>query len=520
MSERFIYKNVVVVGLDGMGVYNKNAKTPNLDRIFANGAVTYSALSMSPTSSAENWGAMLLGASPEIHKISNELDMNRRNTGEKFPSVFKRLREVMPDARLSSFVNWKPINNGIIEDGLNVIMDNGKDDELCDKIVAEIKNKPAFLFIQFDEIDGAGHGFGYGSDGYLAQIEKEDAYVGRIYDAYVENGLIDDTLFIAVADHGGILVGHGSYTDEEKYIYLALTGKSVQQGEIGPAYTRDISSIVLYALGVGYPEYDEKGYSSQVPDGIFAEINGKYKKVEAKDLYFEPHQTPEYDGEKGLSKFFDADRIRLALFMDGEVKDSSGKNSLEEFNTVEYEDGVFGKCGILGKNGHITVKDFKLGEGDFSIAYWSKVNPDIDECHSICSNKDWFWRYRGGKGIGVAFRSHDIIFNMSDGKTRYEIMAGFPLEIGNGWIHILQTVDRKNNKVKVYMNFKEAFESEIYGNLGTDIDTELQFNIGNDGLGTFSNEKYDQRICIDDFIIFGDALSEDDVKKFAEYYGI
>ncbi|MBQ2880856.1 MAG: alkaline phosphatase, partial [Clostridia bacterium] len=301
MSERFIYKNVVVVGLDGMGVYNKNAKTPNLDRIFVNGAVTYSALSMSPTSSAENWGAMLLGASPEIHKISNELDMNRRNTGEKFPSVFKRLREVMPDARLSSFVNWKPINNGIIEDGLNVIMDNGKDDELCDKIVAEIKNKPAFLFIQFDEIDGAGHGFGYGSDGYLAQIEKEDAYVGRIYDAYVENGLIDDTLFIVVADHGGILVGHGSYTDEEKYIYLALTGKSVQQGEIGPAYTRDISSIVLYALGVDYPEYDEKGYSSQVPDGIFAEINGKYKKVEAKDLYFEPRQTPEYDGEKGLS---------------------------------------------------------------------------------------------------------------------------------------------------------------------------------------------------------------------------
>ena len=36
MSERFIYKHVVVVGLDGMGIFNKKANTPCMDKIFEN----------------------------------------------------------------------------------------------------------------------------------------------------------------------------------------------------------------------------------------------------------------------------------------------------------------------------------------------------------------------------------------------------------------------------------------------------------------------------------------------------
>ena len=521
MSERTIYKHVVVVGLDGMGVYNKNANTPCMDKIFENGAVTYEALSMSPTSSAENWGSMLLGASPEIHRMSNEMDMRRRNTGEVFPSVFKRIREAMPEARLSSFVNWRPINGMLIEDGIDVVFDNrGNDPELCDIIIPEIDNKPTFLFIQFDDIDGQGHGTGYGSSEYLAKIEEEDSFVGRIYDAYVKNGIIDDTLFIAVADHGGILTGHGSYSDGEKYIYLAATGKNVQKGTIGPAYTRDISAIVLYALGIDFPEYEEKGFSSQVPDGIFPEINSLYKTVKSKDLYFEYRPTPDYNGKKGLSEFIDSDKIRLAIDFDCEIKDISGKNTLEEHGKIVYEDGVYGKCGVLGDNGYITVKDFKLGTGSFSFGYWTKIDPNIEEGHSICANKDWFWRYRAGKGIGVAFRAHDIIFNLADGNTRFEITTGFPLDIGSGWIHILQVVDKENKKVRIYMNFKEVYVADIYESLEDDIDTEFPFNIGNDGLGTFSNDRYHQNIYIDDLMIFGDALIDSEIEKLSEYYNI
>ena len=46
----------------------------------------------------------------------------------------------------------------------------------------------------------------------------------------------------------------------------------------------------------------------------------------------------------------------------------------------------------------------------------------------------------------------------------------------------------------------------------------MPFTIGNDGLGTFSNEKYELLLNMDDFIFFGDALSQEDVSKLAEYY--
>lgn len=515
------YKYVAVIGLDGMGVYNKNANTPCMDKIFENGAVTYSALSMSPTSSAENWGAMLLGASPEVHMMANEMDNGRRNSGVKFPSVFKRLREAMPDARLSSFVHWNPINAYIIEDGLNVVFVNNRNDaELCDLIVDEVSNKPNFLFVQLDDIDGQGHDFGYGNKEYLDKIEEEDAFVGKIFEAYKNNGILEETLFICVADHGGIHFAHGSFSDGEKYIYLAARGEGVAKGEIGAAYTRDIAAIVLYALGVDFPEYEEKGFSSQVPDGIFPETKGTYKKIEEKDLYFSDRVTPEYKSEKGLTDFISDEKIRLAIFMDGEIKDVSGKYELEEHGTVEYEDGVYGKCAVMGNTGYVTVKDFKLGPDSFSIGYWTKVDTTIGEGLSICSNKDWFWKYREEKGIGVAFRQHDIIFNLSADKRRYEIMAGFPLEIGKGWIHVLQCVDKKDRTVKVYMNFKEAYHGDMPDFLGEDYDTDMPFNIGNDGLGTFSNDRYDMRIPIDDFIIFGDALTKDEVEKLGQYYGM
>ena len=55
------YSHVIVIGVDGAGAWFKDADTPNFDRIFAQGTVTYRALSSKPTISAECWGSMLIG---------------------------------------------------------------------------------------------------------------------------------------------------------------------------------------------------------------------------------------------------------------------------------------------------------------------------------------------------------------------------------------------------------------------------------------------------------------------------
>ncbi len=120
MSERIIYDYVVVIGVDGMGNFNKNTDTPNIDRIFADGAQTFYGYSMLPTVSAQNWGGMLLGASPAVHGLTNGYISQFEHSLAHLPSVFKRIRDAFPDAFLASYCNWNPINHGLIEHTLGV----------------------------------------------------------------------------------------------------------------------------------------------------------------------------------------------------------------------------------------------------------------------------------------------------------------------------------------------------------------------------------------------------------------
>lgn len=270
------YSHVIVVGVDGAGAFIKDAKTPCFDSIFANGAVTYGALASNPTISAECWGSMLLGVGPEVHKLTNGIVSSEAYPSDSpFPSLFKRIAAVFPDAELGSYCDWNPITAGIIERDVKISTATDRDTQLtpviCDYI---IDKKPDFLFIQFDSVDGAGHRNGYGTEAHLDRITEVDKLIDDVYNAAKKAEIIDDTLFIVIADHGGTNPGdgtgsHGGWTDGEKYVTLALCGKTVKHGEIGMANVRDLSAIVLYALGIISPEFDESGWTSQVPEGIF-----------------------------------------------------------------------------------------------------------------------------------------------------------------------------------------------------------------------------------------------------------
>ena len=167
MEDRIIYDYVAVIGVDGMGNFNSKANTPNIDRIFENGAQNFYGLSMLPTVSAQNWGGMLLGASPAVHTLTNGYISQFEHDLPHLPSVFKRIRKAYPDAFLASYVNWNPINHGLIEHNLDVEFGtDGNDGVLTEKIIPAIMKKPKFLFVQFDNVDGAGHRNDYGREGH------------------------------------------------------------------------------------------------------------------------------------------------------------------------------------------------------------------------------------------------------------------------------------------------------------------------------------------------------------------
>lgn len=280
------FSHVVVIGVDGAGSWFKDADTPNFDEIFESGAVTYNALSSKPTISAECWGSMLIGVGPEVHKLTNKkVSVLPYNPWSKHPTVFRRIRKVYPTAELGSYCDWNPITKGIVEKGLGVSHATAKDKELTPIICDYICNKkPDFLFVHFDSVDGAGHGNGYGTPEHIKAINEVDKLIGDIYSAVKNAGILENTLFMVIADHGGTKDGtgkgtHGGWTDEEKYVTFAAIGKGINKTEIEEMNIRDLAAIILYSMGIDAPEFNEKGWTSQIPKGLFADYNGEYRDI-------------------------------------------------------------------------------------------------------------------------------------------------------------------------------------------------------------------------------------------------
>ena len=520
--ERTVYKHTVLVGIDGMGNFNRFCNTPNMDRIFENHAKTYHALSMDPTISAENWAAMLLGANPIVHKYTNSNIGRMKNTNDKLPSIFKRIKEKLPEAKLASYPAWGAINIGPIEENLDIdrFTQRGVQDiPLCDEILKCIETKPNFLFIQFEEVDSAGHDSVYGKEEHLKKIEQSDMLVGKVYEAYEKAGIIEDTLFLVITDHGGIRNGHGGFTNEEKYVFMAAAGKKVPKGEIGYARTKDIAAVILYSLGLEVPEYDENGFSAQIPDGIFPEIKGSYKVPLQKEIVIETKVTPNINSEKGLYNFIPENKIKGAFFFDNNTLDATGKNETQEHNIVKYySQGIYGARSELGRTGYITLPDFKFGENSFTIAAWLRNDSSIDEPPAICGTKDWYWRNRSEKGFMFSMRARSSMFVIGNDENQLEIITPFPEDVADGWIHVAVSVDREKNEIRFYHNFKLANTRILEEKFRINLDTKFPFTIGNDGPATYNNEKYDLIFNMDDLIIFSSAFEQDDIENLKNYY--
>ena len=267
----FTYKHVIIVGIDGAGNFYRTDDNcgPNIRRFMSEGYSCDTCLTAVPTDSAQCWATMLMGVTSKIHGLHNDTLSAAPHSlaTDEHPTLYRIIRESMPDATLGCFSNWNPINYGLVDDE-QTTKDTGDDDGLCDRICEYVKNqKPTFLFIQFDSVDGAGHAYGYGTERHLNQINVCDGYAGRIYEACREAGMLEDALFCVTADHGGWDHGHGGVTDEEKYVFFAAAGKTINKGANIDMQVKDIPAIITHALGVdGNPEWQ-----AVVPNGLFTE---------------------------------------------------------------------------------------------------------------------------------------------------------------------------------------------------------------------------------------------------------
>ncbi len=274
------YEHVFIIGVDGAGRFFRDADTPNFDRIFKDGAVDYTARAETVTVSAQNWGAILTGVSYMQHKLTNS-STEPRKSDTQYPTIFTYARKAMPNAELASYLNWNVINEGIIETDLGVKEDTTNDDgELTDMICKYFEDggAPALFFVQYDSVDHVGHSKGSKSSEFIKQIETVDGYIGRVYDTIASKGLMDNGLFIIVADHGHTRAGgHGGLTMRETNVTLAVAGKTVVKGGTMDKNTRnrDVAAIALHALGIERPAH----MTARVPGNLFNGTAGEKRNI-------------------------------------------------------------------------------------------------------------------------------------------------------------------------------------------------------------------------------------------------
>lgn len=515
------YKHVVILGVDGAGAFFKDTPTPRCDEIFAEGATTYRSKTSFPTISAQCWCSMLHGVLPEYHGITNDIAEDKSvwyPVKSAYPSIFRVAREAHPDAKLASFVSWYAINNGIIEHNLGVEMGETKDvdPEIARMTVHYLSdNAPMLLFVHFGSPDVVGEKVGFHTDAQLKAISDLDTYIGWIYDQLKLKGLLDDTLFIVTADHGGKGKSHGGDSDEERYVFLGVAGKTVAKGAIVDAESRDIAAIAAYALGLECPE----SWTGHVPAGIFKDVTevGARKEGAFPGAKYRNHVTVPTPAASTVQNLLAGHNVVAYFPFDGDVNDAFGKVQTTSSGTLQYADAYFGKAVALN-NGYVTLKDVSVGTDSFSAAFWLKAalpSPKSAD-PGLISNKNWDEGVY--KGFILSLRgSRDIKFNVGDGsKNRMDFTRMLPADFAaDGWMHVILTVDRPNRKVCIYYDFADGDEADIPEALAAISFDSLNFNIGQDGTGKLA---YKLPAQIDELIITADVLGESDIAALAAHY--
>lgn len=258
-------EHVIVVGVDGMGAnyLNKADNIPNMKMMMKEGSYSMHARCTRPSSSAVNWAAMTMGANPSLTGYtewdSKKPEIPSRVTGKygMFPSIVEILRDQKPQSKIDVFYSWSGIGYLFPKQAVDHELNTKKDSLTLAKAVTAIKtDKPNFLFLHFDDVDGAGHGIGWGTPEYYGAIEKMDERIGKIIQTIKEQDMLDNTVILVTADHGGKEKSHGGKSIEEIEIPWIIYGKGVKKGhEIEQSImTFDTASTIAWLFDVEQPQ--------------------------------------------------------------------------------------------------------------------------------------------------------------------------------------------------------------------------------------------------------------------------
>ena len=268
-----VYERVIIIGVDGAGSFFKDVEAECFNSIFESNNITYTMKTEIPTISAQCWGSMIYGVPHDVHGLTNAIVEKEEFHSSQLNSIFKVACSRYPEASIASIVGWSPINYGIIDckDEMYLYPDIPGDHFMdCHEVLKNVIdylqiNDPKLMFVHFDDVDHAGHAFGWGSEEYKSALLEVDQCIGTIWDTLKNKGLIENSLFVLIADHGGTGKTHGGDTEEEVNVVFAVSGEGLNDKDsIGEMTIEDVYAVVLNALGI-----DNDWQVGTIPAGLF-----------------------------------------------------------------------------------------------------------------------------------------------------------------------------------------------------------------------------------------------------------
>jgi len=251
---------VLQIGIDGVRPDALlAAKTPNIDLLIERGVFTAEARTTSITSSGPAWTSILTGARMSLHNVTDNSFKGSRVA--VWDTWLGQLETRRPDSFTAAVSQWGPIHEQLTTGCVDFSAGVGTAAEVtasAKELFASQEHDVTALFLHYDDVDHAGHAFGYSVEvpEYIAAIEAVDLEIGLLLDALKarENSAHEDWLILIGTDHGGKNKGHGEDIPACRTVFMLASADNMPTFSWRPApEVIDFSSLALNHLGLNGP---------------------------------------------------------------------------------------------------------------------------------------------------------------------------------------------------------------------------------------------------------------------------
>ncbi|MCX2450123.1 alkaline phosphatase family protein [Pedobacter sp. PLR] len=273
---------VLIIGLDGFSTEGyKVAKHPNIDKMVADGVLSLSTRPVMPSITLPNWTSHMTSSGPEEHGVTaNNWTLEKHplpaiavDEQGYYPSIFKVLKDKIPNVKTAYYYNWKELINPINQKYLDEVAFEENDGYQTNynkafDFIRNNKKDPSLIFLYSVHTDHAGHEFGWMSAPYIKAIEEADVAIGALLEKLKAEGLYKDTHFLLITDHGGINKGHGGVTMNEMQIPWAITGPQIKKRGLVTDFNSNKNTSFVLARLFGISKLPD-AWTGSLPNVIF-----------------------------------------------------------------------------------------------------------------------------------------------------------------------------------------------------------------------------------------------------------